>query len=148
MTQSIGTDISRTWRPRYFDLAELVPPETLRYLGNRAWELLDVRILWTADALRRYFGAPITINDPTTGLTLRGWRPDGCPTGASHSQHRYGRALDMTIRGVTAGEAREMIRTAPQDAAMRHITAVELDVLWLHVDCRFTGLPKILWFSA
>jgi hypothetical protein len=139
--------MNKTFRPHYFDLCELVPPDVLHDLDNRAWSLLDIRILWTADALRRYFSSAITINDYDSGYTLRGWRPHDSVTGAMYSQHKYGRALDMTIKGVSADDARQLIKQAPDNPAMQYITAIELYVPWLHVDCRYTGSKNILWFK-
>jgi hypothetical protein len=136
--------IDKKYRPKYFKLKEIIPPELL-HLGESAWELMDVRILWTADALRRYFGVPIIINGP--GRTLSGLRPFNCPIGAELSQHKFGRALDMIIMGVPAEDARKTIRQALDNEAFQFITAIENNVEWLHVDCRYTGINSILYFT-
>ena len=42
---------------KHFDIFELVPEEIFKGRGQKAWELLDDRLLITIDALRGHLGA-------------------------------------------------------------------------------------------
>lgn len=131
-----------TYRPRHFELRELVDPETYRWLGERAWWVLDPRALATLDQLRDRFG-PCTVNNwhADGDFRYRGFRPPGCAVGAALSQHRFGRAFDCTFRE-TAQEVREYIRA--HRAEFPFLTTLETDVTWLHFDVRDTGTQDIL----
>lgn len=126
------------YRCQHFSVYELVPPEVYRARGERAWELLDSRLLVTLDALRDHFG-PISVNDYRWGgsRTESGLRLPETATGAVYSQHQYGRAADLHLEDVTPQEAYEAILAHPEKWPM--LTTVE-DIRytpsWIHVDCR------------
>lgn len=130
--------------PQYFGSQELVSPAcharlVARGMLGRVWTLFDWRILWAADQLRELYG-PLVCNDwqwrGEAGHKQRGFRLPSTDIGAEFSQHRFGRALDLVPVQVTAAEIREDMRTHPDREAYRHITGVEDDVSWLHIDCR------------
>jgi hypothetical protein len=132
------------YRPQHFRAFEFVPPEVYNHLGARSLTfVMDVRTLMTADKLREFFGVPIIINDwfwkqqqgipKRDWLTQRGYRPPKSKTGAKYSQHRFGRALDCTLVGISATEARDIVVNHP--AQFPYITRVEDAVNWLHIDC-------------
>jgi len=124
-----------TYTPKYFKIQELVPPSIYNALGSKSLIVMDARMLYTADCLREHFGKPITINNwhKSGKFSQRGFR-DNSSVGATYSQHRYGRALDMDIKGVTAEEAR--IEIVKNRNKFKYITTLESDVSWLHADCR------------
>jgi len=110
-------------------------------------------MLWTFDAVREYFDKPTIINNyihakagqpvyKESGLRL-------APVGAAtRSQHIYGRAGDLKIQDVTAEDARkEIMARWRKEPAFRFITAIELDVDWLHIDCRNTNMEVLFTFS-
>jgi hypothetical protein len=141
------------YKPEHFKVFEVVDPITYSAYGDKSLWFMDSRILWTADALRDYFGKPCIINNYMTAKQGEyvykdsGLRYQVNP-GAERSQHLYGRATDIKIQGVSANDARqEILSKQKTEAAFRFITAVELDVSWLHVDCRNTNQPDILTFS-
>ena len=47
--------------PRHFSIEEFVPPHVYQERGERAWQLLDERMLITCDQMREAFG-PMIIN--------------------------------------------------------------------------------------
>ena len=51
-----------TYKCDYFAIHELIPPSVYEARGEKAWELLDDRLLKTIDTLRDRFG-PATINN-------------------------------------------------------------------------------------
>ena len=127
----------KTYTPRHFAIDELVDKETMDRGEQVALWCLDPRLLWTLDALRSSFG-PATCNDWKWGgrWQYRGFRPDSCPVGAVLSQHRFGRAADLTFRNITAEEIRADMQKNPTRDAYQYIGGVELDVSWLHIDIR------------
>jgi hypothetical protein len=133
-----------SYRPKYFALNEVVHPGAIQALGERAWTLMDERILRGADWLRELFG-PCTINGKFggKGFTESGLRDPFTATGAKFSQHKFGRALDLKFHNVTCKEVYDYIIRNPGQARENGITTVE-DIAftgtWLHIDCRL--LPE------
>lgn len=121
---------------RHFAIQELVPRETYDARGQRAWELLDSRILKMIDLIRDDFG-PVIVNNWNSGgsLQYRGFRPHDATVGARLSQHRYGRAIDFH----TPDTPLEEVYKAVLSGKYWQITTVE-DIehtpTWLHIDCR------------
>jgi hypothetical protein len=134
-----------SYRPKYFALNEVVYPGAIQARGEKAWELMDDRILRGADWLREKFG-PCVINGKFggKGFTESGLRDPFTTTGAKFSQHKFGRALDLKFLKVTCTEVYDYIIRNPTEARANGITTVE-DIRdtkgqWLHVDCRL--LPE------
>ncbi len=127
--------------PKHFKLYELVSKVDYESLGTRCWQLLDERMLITLDTLREIAGAPITVNNWYYGGSLN-WR--GLRTAAyygslqkyadSRSMHKYGKAFDADIKGLTAEQARQLVY-AHKDA-LPFVSFVEDNVNWLHCDTR------------
>lgn len=128
----------RAYRPKHFELRELVSPDIYTARMDAAWELLDPRALMTLDALREQFG-PCTVNDWHKGGRYKesGLRGAYSATGAVYSQHRYGRAFDCKFSKATPQEAHAYIVANPEQ--FPHLTTLE-DIAatpsWLHFDCR------------
>jgi hypothetical protein len=129
------------YMPKRFKGYEFLPPREYKHWGCRGMALfMDVRVLITADQLREFFGAPVTFNDWKWGgsFRYRGYRPDsfydqqGLSSYKSGSQHRFGRAGDCDIKGVTATEARDIIMN--HQAQFPWIRRLEDDVNWVHFD--------------
>lgn len=129
-----------SYRPKYFQLHEVVHTEAIQDRGEQAWQLMDDRILRGADWLREKFG-PCVINGKFGGkvFTESGLRKADTKTGKSYSQHKFGRALDLKFLKVTVKEVYEYIIRNPGEARANGITTVE-DInhtpTWLHIDCR------------
>lgn len=133
-----------SYRPKYFDLHELVYPGAIQALGERAWILMDDRILRGADWLREKYG-PAVINGKLGGkvFTESGLRDPDTKTGKGFSQHKFGRALDLKFTKVSVKEVYEYIIRNPEEARANGITTVEdisFTPTWLHIDCR--ALPE------
>jgi len=56
---------------KHFKIQELVPPAVFDARGERAWELLDERMLITLDKLRERYG-PVTVNTGIRGANANG----------------------------------------------------------------------------
>lgn len=132
-----------------FDLRELVSPEAYDKLGHAAHWLLDPRLIAVVQAIRDLAGKPITVNDWHTGGQHKqsGYRMPDCTTGAALSQHRFGRAADLKIAGMTPGEALQLVTQnwpALSALGLSTVEDVSLTPTWLHVDVRLTGHPSLL----
>ena len=123
------------YSPEYFNIKELVPRRVYEARGERAWELLDDRLLITLDELRRAFGS-ITVNNWHKGGTREwsGLRTIDSPYGTEFSQHRFGRAADGLFNHANVEDVRNTILESPDLFPL--INSVELDTSWLHIDCR------------
>ena len=122
------------YRTKYFKLHELVDKETYEQYGQVAWQFLDERMLMALDQLREALG-PITVNNWKWGgqFQWRGLRTSKCRQGAKMSQHRFGRAVDFDVKGMTAREVRAYIRKHFDDFG---IACIERKVNWVHMDFR------------
>jgi hypothetical protein len=126
------------YEPRHFSLPELVPQDILAELGDRAILLLEPRLLMMIDGIRQFFGKPVTINNWHCGgqFSLRCFRPVDSETGAKWSQHKFGRAADMDIKGYSAEQARKVILENQDNPYLSYISVMESGVNWVHADCR------------
>lgn len=136
----------KAYRPKHFDLTELVPPGILQKYGEQSWWFFDDRLLRAADLLRESFG-PMYVNTwalsaqvqnaygvrIASGLRLP-WMADEYKF---TSQHTHGRALDALFRDATAAEVRASIIADRDTFGM--ITEIEDKVDWLHFGTRNTG---------
>ena len=136
-------------RSEHFSVEEFFPPSMLlKYSEDRLWSLLDDRIVWTADQLRERFGRAVINNAPFGGQNqFRGFRPFDCETGAELSQHKFGRAIDITFEDYDVAYVRQDIKDHHALDRYKHITYVEEDVPWLHIDCRFSIRGSIHFFK-
>lgn len=133
-----------SYRPKYFQLHEVVPADVIQALGEKAWMLMDERILKGADWLREKFG-PCVINGKFGGkvFTESGLRNPLTSTGARFSQHKFGRAVDLKFLNVNVKEVYDYILANQPEARANGITTVEnisFTKSWLHCDCRL--LPE------
>lgn len=125
------------YKCNYFDIHELVPKDVYEKYGETAWKLMDDRILITIDKLRYRYGK-MTINNYYWGGDRQwsGLRTPDSPYYNFTSQHSYGRAVDIIFKEVTTEEVRNDLLNNPDEDTFKLITAVELDVSWLHIDVR------------
>ncbi len=129
-----------------FDLREFVHSDHYKALGDGALGLIDFRIVLFAQAMRDYLGRSVTVNNWHTGGARRfsGLRPFDSTVGAKYSQHKYGRACDIIVSGMTGDELREIVRKEYDGRFKGLITTIEQGTdTWLHSDCRHTGLNKL-----
>ncbi len=121
----------------HFVIHELVPPAVYGNRGEKAWELLDERLLITLDRLRNRYGR-MTVNNYYWGKEREwsGLRTTDSPYYSPFSQHTFGRAADCLFADQTSEEVRKDILENPDNPAFELIGSIELDVSWLHFDVR------------
>ena len=121
---------------QYFQVRELVCGHTHGRWGERSWQFLDTAYLENLLVIRRdILQAPMTCNH---GNQLqRGLRCNRCDLVAEKatvylSSHMLGKAGDFTVQGMTAKEARSLIRNNAH--LLPHPLRMEGGVSWLHID--------------
>lgn len=95
------------------------------------------------DAIRMHYKRPVTVNNWFKGgtFTLRGLRPMNSVVGAKYSQHKFGRAADFNVQGISPEQVRNDIRSG----LFPLITCIENNVSWVHIDVRnCTRLLEVL----
>ncbi|MBW1841810.1 MAG: hypothetical protein JRI75_08440 [Deltaproteobacteria bacterium] len=122
---------------KHFAIHELVPRSVFEDRGEKAWELLDDRLLITLDRLRERYGS-ITVNNWYWGKEREwsGLRTKESPFYSPYSQHTFGRATDCLFSKVSVEEVRQDILAMSNDPTFEMIGSVELGVSWLHFDVR------------
>jgi len=121
----------------HFAIHELVPKQVYEDRGERAWQLLDERLLITLDRLRERYGS-MTVNNWYWGKDREwsGLRTKESPFYSPCSQHSFGRAADCLFADKSAEAVRKDILAAPDDETFALIGSLELGVSWLHFDVR------------
>lgn len=125
------------YKCKHFQIYELVPPDIYKKRDEKAWELLDKKLLITLDLLRDKFG-PMKINDYRWDGD-RMWSGIRTPDSEYYSptsQHTFGRAADIIFKDVSVDEVRNDIIYHQNATMYRFINAIELNVPWLHIDTR------------
>lgn len=126
--------------PNYFELYELVPPDVYqRYISHPhlLWGIFDDRLLRTISKLRFRYGSMVMNTWHWGGShSERGWRHPDTITGATLSQHKFGRAGDLIPQETSAERIRQDIIAAPWHPDFEFITCIEMDIPWLHIDTR------------
>jgi len=131
------------YKCKHFIIQELVDPATYRMRGDKAWELLDNRLLITLDKLRNRYGR-MTINNWKWGSDRKwsGLRTKESPYYSAYSQHTFGRAADCLFADYTAEQVRQDILNDKDHDDFKYINSLELGVSWLHFDIRNTDRIK------
>lgn len=138
-TSMENKSITDLWREqKYFRIEEIVSSEVYNLRGSKSLELFDEKAIRTLIELRELFDSPITVNNWKFGGKFhnRGFRNWSYFKSPSYSQHMFGRAFDFDVRGLTAEEARQKIINWKKEGKLQYLTSMELDVNWVHMDCR------------
>lgn len=123
---------------KFFEPEELVCNHTLSKWGDKSWQFLDTEFLHVLLVIRRdILKAPMTCNTYKTETFQRGLRCNRCGLVRSKStvylsSHILGKAGDFTVQGMTAEEARELIKKNAQLLPCN--IRMEDGVSWLHFD--------------
>lgn len=135
----------------HFCVQEFVPSAVYSRFGERAIEQMDRRIVISIEQLRGNLIAagydnPITINNWVWGgpRQYSGLRTPQSADYSNTSQHSRGRAIDgvsKTPIEVIHKHILENLHLYP------HIRFIEIDIGWLHIDCRDNacGKPVVCW---
>lgn len=142
-------------KSRYFKIEELVCPDVYKKFGEQAWMFIDGRLVETLDIVReKILGKPMVVNNWTAGgsFTQRGLRCNLCQlvkdkTKSNRlylSAHNFGKAIDATVQGISAEEARKLI--VKNQILLPYPVRLEEGVSWLHLDMYDSGKGKVSLF--
>jgi len=132
-----------------FYLQEFVDEGTYKQWGDSSIWFVDPRIITLAQFIRERLGKPCTINNWHGGgkFQYSGFRPPKCTVGATLSQHRFGRAIDLKVKGMTADQTREDIMDSwkiyHKATALTTIEDGAYAPSWCHIDIRTTGMDDL-----
>lgn len=134
---------------QHFNLEEFVPQNVFQQWGTNSIWFIDPKIIVLAEFIRTFFNKPITINNWTSGgqYNYSGFRDPDCPVGAKMSQHRFGRAIDVKVTGMTPQAVYGAILANKQvfmKAGLTTMEAIADTPTWVHCDIRQTGKSDIL----
>lgn len=137
---------------KFFQIRELVCPHTHSKWGERSWQFLDTAYLHNLLVIRRdILKTPMTCNHGTQ--LQRGLRCNRCELVSQKdavylSSHVLGKAGDFTVQGMTAQEARSLIRNNAQ--LLPYPLRMEGGVSWLHFDVlpQYGITEKVYEFTA
>lgn len=145
------------YKPEYFRLEEIFPAEVIEAYGEDCWQFMDHRILQTIDVIRKRLNRKTYINgyNPIRKRVYqyRGFRPNTYIADYLNcSQHRFGRALDFDVEGMTAAEVRAWL-LENQDLLPHPIWVEETNkgepIDWNHIDVRYSDkVEKVYFFAA
>lgn len=121
---------------KYFHVKELVCPHCYAKFGERSWQFLDSDLLYCILLLREtVIARPMYVNGKK--YTQRGLRCNMCEivkgkTDVYLSGHVLGKAIDFTVSGMTAEEARKRVKQ--HAASFPCNIRLERGVSWVHID--------------
>jgi hypothetical protein len=128
----------------------MVPPDMMALINDKGskWgfaTLFDERLLITMDRIREQFGR-MQVNNWFNGgrHCFRGFRPPECEIGASLSQHRFGRGVDLVPNYSDVEHIRTEILNYPNSPRFQHIGGMEMGTSWLHIDVRGRRHPDMI----
>lgn len=140
------------YKPKYFELYELLPPELYKvdyYESESArelgYELMDEKLLITIDIIRgEIVKAPLICNTWYINGSRRnsGLRTHNCTIGATNSQHKLGKAVDLVCYKYTAEQMRQMI--IDNQHLLPYPIRIEVgdNISWLHIDVKDMDYKK------
>ena len=132
-----------------FDLKEFIDPKTYSRFGIKSIWFIDHKLIDIAQKIRDLTQRPVTINDWHNGgrYKLSGLRPFTTSIGAKYSQHKFGRAIDIKVGGMSPMDVHQLIFDNEHlfiDLGLTTLESHEHTPTWTHLDCRYTGKPHIL----
>ena len=139
------------YKPKHFDLQELVCPHVYDKYGAAAWQFFSPRLLITLDLIREKLNKPIYVNNWQIhgSFDERGFRCIQCDLVKKAiaenrlyvSPHMTGQGVDFDVQGMTAEEVRQwLIKTI-----LPYPIRLEEGVNWVHLDVRDAGVKVYLF---
>jgi len=137
-------------KSRYFEIHELIPEELYHSIHEDVlWRMVPQKLIETIDTVKNKFpNGSMSINDYEWAGQRRwsGLRTVGSKWYSFWSQHTTLNAVDAVFSRYDVEDIRHYILDNPNE--FPHIGGIELDVSWLHVDCRPRRDGKIITFTV
>lgn len=134
---------------KHFDIQEFVPKAIYDLYGAKAQWFINPKVVAIAEFIREEFELPVTINNWHVGgkFQERGYRVPTTQTGARYSQHKFGNAIDINIKGIPSPELADwIIAEFPtlKGLGLSTIESPKDTPTWTHIDVRWTGIDELL----
>lgn len=134
---------------KHFDIQEFVPKAIYDLYGAKAQWFINPKVVAIAEFIREEFELPVIINNWHDGgkFQERGYRVPTTQTGARYSQHKFGNAIDINVKGIPSPELAEWIFAAFPSLNALGLTTIENPTstpTWTHIDVRWTGMSELL----
>lgn len=141
------------YRPKYFKLHELFPPDLYAQYKNQPeylWRLFDEFVLEALDIVKEFYGmAKVTVNNYYWKGPRKesGLRNPFTKTGAKLSAHKFARAVDFRVEGVKSAQVQADIKAGKlPERFYELINCVELDTDgWTHMARLNYVTDTIVW---
>ena len=111
---------------KYFTVKELVSKDLYNVYGDKAIMFIDEKLIYTIDAIREFFDAPVTINNWQWGGNL-------------HQRCLRGNC-DEIVKNKTANKNKFPY--------LRRIENIKYTPTWVHIDCANTNTDDLIIFNA
>jgi len=126
---------------KHFKVNELVPKEIYAMYGDGAVQFLDIKAVRVIEFLRKDLGKPVYVNNWDSGGLRQesGYRVPNTKTGGKLSQHKFGRAFDVRVEGMTPQEVYDYILANESKYLAAGLTCMEnikFTPTWNHLDTR------------
>lgn len=133
-----------------FDPYEIVSERIYRIYGQYSWHFIDPQIKNALFKLRKRYDCPMFVNDWYWGggNDSRGYRDPYDRDGALLSQHKLGKAFDISARDFSAEEIFEDIKNNQElmySFGIRRMENVEFTPTWIHIDCKPTSIKNEIY---
>lgn len=133
-----------------FVMEEFVPREIFTQYGIKSTWFISQGVVTSMIFLRNWFGAAITINDWHTGGSFnnRGFRHPANKNFKALSQHKFGKAVDFNVAGLSSDDVAKRIidnwDTIRTNVAFTTMEDPAFTKGWTHLDARYTNSDKLL----
>lgn len=133
-----------------FVMQEFVPREIFNLYGVKSTWFISQGVITSMIFLRNWFDAAITINNwhNSGKFQNRGYRVPDSNVGARLSQHKFGKAVDFNVEGLTSDEVCKRIAdnwdTLRTNVAFTTMEDPSFTKGWTHLDTRYTFSDKLL----
>lgn len=129
----------------FFRINEFIPDEILNMKHLDPLWFIDIDMIKLAIFTRNWFDAALIINTPN--LQNRGYRTPHSTVGAKLSQHKFGKAFDSNVVGLSAAKMHQEIidnQKAFMNMGLTTLEDISFTKTWVHQDKRYTGKDEIL----
>lgn len=125
----------------HFDLREFIDPITYDEYGDKSIDFIDARLFAIAEKLRELTGKSVAINNYSYGGNRHesGLRRQDSPTGAKHSAHKEGKAIDCVVTDWNAKDVHALVLSNEKtfyDLGVRQMEDITFSPSWTHLSTR------------
>lgn len=136
---------------KHFYLDELIGPYTYHLEGHSLAAKagsIDGRLIEDLEIIREHLNKPVTVNDWYNGgrYTDSGLRGVTSKIGSPFSQHRFGRAVDIKVKGMLSLEVKKEIMKIEHRLHTTRMEHHDNSPTWVHLDLKPTGKEGIYVF--